>query len=515
MKKLIAKTVAVTFFTSSVSAVPHAEAAGGIGFNSVSASEVMQTMQKYVATPLTLKAITPQLRDEALRQMNESKTEVVAHVGQTMIMIYALSGIDAMLKELGDKDLSVLQKLNPATTLGLANRATARILNSGDYWLGSLGSAASLGAVKTATQAIQAVIRNPSLKAALAKPLGPVLSNTIGLVGWQFGTQLWNQSVSLLENVQDIERAKSLKKTGSGVLDLLETLGSPKVLAKLDREHQENARVAGLVLQNMLAIVIQNPHLRDCWFYNTWRLHIATGSFATLLGSTLAGSFAGTLLFPGGGTLVGMIFGIMGGAAAMLIPDEVKNQITYCIEACRRDSVDLQIENNDADLLHDAQPDSPFHYPSEAEQIGGLRHHLEVRRLIRAARVTVDMERIKYAIDEYRNPQADRDHRRAALEAIVPTAQRMVIFYKNDIARLKGDAENADEVNAPKRFQDLYASEITRVELLQQGLRAFVAVAAGGSQSTPSEASLHDIENFVETVRLLGFDEDLFYKKLN
>ena len=107
--------------------------------------------------------------------------------------------------------------------------------------------------------------------------------------------------------------------TGGAFLSLLNK--NPK--AKEDR------RVFNEVLSNMAAILLTNDALREMWIYNTWRLMIATGGFATLIPCMIGAAMVGTAIFPGAGTIAGLGFGVIGALVATDLPTPIKDALDF------------------------------------------------------------------------------------------------------------------------------------------------------------------------------------------
>lgn len=85
----------------------------------------------------------------------------------------------------------------------------------------------------------------------------------------------------------------------------------------------------------MADILVSDHELRGLWLYNAWRMRIATGHFATLVGSMVGAGVVGTALFPGAGTLTGLFFGLVGGTFALFIPEHIKDSLTDAFIASR------------------------------------------------------------------------------------------------------------------------------------------------------------------------------------
>jgi hypothetical protein len=85
----------------------------------------------------------------------------------------------------------------------------------------------------------------------------------------------------------------------------------------------------------MMNILVWDNDLRNMWLYNAFRKHIATGEFATLVTTMVTAGVVGTLLFPGAGTLAGMMFGVAGGTISLFIPQDQKDALTEILQALR------------------------------------------------------------------------------------------------------------------------------------------------------------------------------------
>lgn len=260
------------------------------------------------------------------KQRSYSESEIVGHTGQALILIMILSGVELLKKELALSDAGQ-KPLTREELLDKSGKIADHILNDGHIWV-SLLSAGALG--KTAEKPlaiINSLIDNETSKPILRDLLKNGIGTFVTFVGWEMGSQLFTEATEMIDNDQDYERATRLLPV------LLNSLYHG--LEPQNTTAQNDWRILQLVAGNMVKILVKDDELRNLWLYNTWRTRIATGEFVTLVSSMTISSVIGTSLFPGAGTLGGMMFGVVGGVISIYVPEEKKDSITEVIQNFR------------------------------------------------------------------------------------------------------------------------------------------------------------------------------------
>lgn len=252
----------------------------------------------------------------------------VAEVGRTLVLILALAGAEVVRHEIRTAKLEA-GPVDPSRLKAMSLAVAERIVNDGQFWSSVLGSGTVAAIAKQPLQIIRALISAPASKALFIDVLHASVSSLITFGGWEASAELWEEACLLLDSEEDYTRSKDFLGLLTG--------------AKSDLEDR---RVLGLIVDNIGRILLADDELRTNWLYNSWRLRIATGQFATIVTTMTASGLIGTALFPGAGTLAGMMFGAVGGVASIAIPGEVKESITNGFRGLRMAHNRLELKSN-------------------------------------------------------------------------------------------------------------------------------------------------------------------------
>jgi uncharacterized damage-inducible protein DinB len=268
------------------------------------------------------------LDKKAAENLGHATLGPVAEVGRTLVLILALAGAEVVRQEIRTAKLEA-GPVDPSRLKEMSFAVAERIVNDGQFWSSILGSGIVASLAKQPLQILNAIISNPTSKNALINVLHSSISSLITFGGWEASAELWEEACLLLDSESDYTRSKDFFGLLKG--------------AKSDLEDR---RILGLIVDNIGRIILADDELRTNWLYNSWRLRIATGQFATIVTTMTSAALIGTALFPGAGTLAGMMFGAIGGVAAIAIPGEVKESITDGFRGLRTAHNRLELKSN-------------------------------------------------------------------------------------------------------------------------------------------------------------------------
>lgn len=314
MTKKLAAWILLTCFLVT-SAAPPAHAA------SPSLSRVLRGMKSQARfTRFNVRPVSVRDADARLARVAKEKAKQTGGmIFETFLFITTLAVIDVTAREIKRQGLTAVSpKRMGEITLGAARE----VVDMPEIYAGLVGASTTIAAAKAPSTAIQLIFKTPKIKSAFVPVLARAATATIAFVGWELGSQLWTESSLLLSN-EDYEIAKSFLGLGSGVAKTTIAAGTVG-----DRER---ARVAKLMVQNMIRILFLNPDLRSEWMKNTWRLHVMTGDFAALLGAMIMAGEVGSRY----GRLRGFFAGVAFGALTLAIPHGPKDAVTNAFQDVR------------------------------------------------------------------------------------------------------------------------------------------------------------------------------------
>ncbi|MBS1970309.1 MAG: hypothetical protein JSU04_08370 [Bdellovibrionales bacterium] len=263
---------------------------------------------------------------KASQEITAGNSNVIMQTGQTLMMMMILSGVDLVRQSVTQSKLKN-QPIDQKTLLEKSAEAAEYILNDGHIWA-SLASAGAVGkAAKKPLQIFDQMVDSSTSRPILKDLLKSGIATFITFMGWEMGNQLYTEATEMLECDCEYERAQNLMPL------LINSLRNG--LIPPDEQSQKDWELLQKIFGNMMKILIHDDDLRNLWLYNTWRTRIATGEFVTMVSSMATASAIGTTLFPGAGTLGGLMFGVVGGTVALYIPEEKKDEITESIQDIR------------------------------------------------------------------------------------------------------------------------------------------------------------------------------------
>lgn len=251
----------------------------------------------------------------------------IAHQGQAILLIWILSAAGLIKAHFENANLRN-ENLDTKELMKQAGEATGYVLGAGEIWSSLIGAGATSAVAAKPLQLFNELLANTVGRNGMTSLLQSGAATNVMFMGWEFFGELYRESASMIENEEDAKRAEMLMPL------LFSSLVNGALPGNAEAAH--DWVILQQVFANMMEILVWDHDLRNLWLYNTWRNRIATGEFATLVGSMVGATFVGTLIFPGAGTLAGMAFGIAGGVISLYIPKDDKDAITDFFKDLRR-----------------------------------------------------------------------------------------------------------------------------------------------------------------------------------
>lgn len=431
------------------------------------------SLLRFTTGDMTSKDLRAQIESAA---KSETK-EALVGVGHTLLFMMVLAGLDLTAREVRKSGAA---SLTPQHLAQIITTVAGTILDSPEIWT-SIVTSGGLSLARRPAIEISQVLLQSKLKTAFIPVLSHAISSTIGLVGWEFGSQLYTEASLLLDSKADFDIASSAGAMAKGVLD---TVLATKARSASPKD-QNAARVARQMLQNMARILLFDSKLRNEWFYNTMRLHILTGDFATLLSSMITAGAVGTMIFPGGGTLVGLVFGLVGGVASMFIPQKTKDDITWGFQAVRQGSLALLMARNFNRLTYQITLNSLN--PEEYRK--GFNSDLLARHGLRSRLLTIQWERLLADFKSY-----------GSLKYAALRFDAMTSVYRSDLAQIAKLRGFDPKLTSQRYYALLLQREETRCRAMIEFLSALKASAVADPKSD-------ELLTFIQASQSRGFDE--------
>jgi hypothetical protein len=254
----------------------------------------------------------------------------VVESGQAYILMYLLAIVEVTKQEFEDAHTDY-RNIAPEKLATSLIKAGAMLVDSGDTVVSLLTAAGTHRVFRIPLEILNKVIENSELKPIFKSLLQNLAGSLVTFVGWDFGTQLWNEAGTLIE-IEALGEDERALVADSGKLWSNIYYALKGTLDAKDPQVLKSRKILELMSQNMVRILLTDPELRLQWVYNALRQRIFTGTFATMVGTVVVASAVGTTLFPGAGTILGMMFGVGGGLASMMIPEEIKNEISMLMK---------------------------------------------------------------------------------------------------------------------------------------------------------------------------------------
>lgn len=283
-------------------------------------STICHTKNDY-DTDLAIKS--RQLNSQQIPSLASGPIQLIGHQAQTILLIMILSGVDLVRSHYenakllqNDIDKKELQE-NIITAAEL-------IVNSGEIWSSMMGAAATTPINIASMHLIRSILGDSESKLIFKRLIASGMGTLITFIGWEIGGQLFNEAAMSFEDEEDFQKVESL---GHLIRDAHKDGFSPD---------SKNTQLLKQLIGSMKNILFKDADLRSKLLYNAWRHRIATGEFVTLVTAMATASTLGSALFPGAGTIVGIMFGLTGGVIAILAPEEFTSTLTSYLKEARR-----------------------------------------------------------------------------------------------------------------------------------------------------------------------------------
>jgi hypothetical protein len=450
--------------------------------------------------------------DSVLEKAFASKPGSFAvETGHTLLFLLTVTGIEIVAHKIQKDGLST-KSLTDNEVLKLSASAAEEIVSSGDIWTSMAFAGAVSSAAQPAMKALAQILVDPSARMSFGKLLQTSIATSVGFIGWELGAQLWTEATLLLEDKADYERAAAIWSVGAGSLRSLLLTATPKDI--------NDRRIAGLMVQNLLKVMLVDSKLTRAWFNNTWRTRVMTGGFSTMLGAMVASGAVGSAIFPGGGTFVGLLFGVLGAGASMVIPQWVKDDITYTLGSTRQNLIlwKLAINAGRVSSSLKALKSEPLMRRRSApkftdeQRVSGLKNQMQRRREIRSDYETVLFEKaqlvLRYWSDSVDvNPEVTKD----AVEYLGMLKDAELKFCRSEEKILTKPSETHADV------QDLVKKTMAE-EVDHAGIACDFVTSIFEEISAKLDgdrALLEPLFNYVDVNQKRGFSEDKLVEQWN
>lgn len=400
-----------------------------------------------------------------------------AAAGQTLLFLFSVAAIDITYHEI-QKRGGAPSLLDAKEIAGMVGTACDALINDGAIWAGLASAGAAHAAINQPIKILGKILEAPEGKAQLRGLLKASVISTTAFLGWELGSQLWTEASLLVEDPKDFERLSSFRSMAGGAIrGFLYSAGT---------KDANDARIMKQMMGNMLT-VLSDKDKRSHWFDRTWRTRVMTGEFATFLSTMIASGAIGTALFPGAGTIAGLMFGIAGAAVAVVIPQSAKDAITVGMKSARQAALWSSLESNASELRKRLAAGTG----RTLEQI------LQLRRELRDSYVTIVFERLHLTLKTARRDGITNDHR-LELEASHAMLREL---YANELSLLRphGSANPLvrEEIARVGRIDGFAAS-------LQPSLSRLLEPFVKGD----TDDAQRELLRMIEVAYLQGFSED-------
>lgn len=247
----------------------------------------------------------------------------IGQAGRVLILITALAGVELVRRQARQAELSG-KTLSAEDYSRLAAEAAIKVADSGDVWFG-IASDIGIGIIsQKPAAALNEVLKNKVARPIFVNLIQSGIMSLIYFVGFQAAAQLWRDARLMLDP-KDYDKSERIWSMGfQGLID-----------AANSKSTTDEARITRQMIGNVAKILFVDDELRENWFYNTWRLAIATGRFVTLVTGIITATTIGTTIFPGAGTILGFMFALTGAVAAAALPASFTEKVTFKLKDAR------------------------------------------------------------------------------------------------------------------------------------------------------------------------------------
>ncbi len=257
--------------------------------------------------------------------------ESMKSAASTVALIMSLAVSEGIRQKLHVSQLSQ-QDLKRPEVIELSKKIATEVVNSPSLAAALLAhEGASKSGKFLGAKAYSALVSTSASRSILTKTVSSGALTILTLGSFTVANQAVRMARERMKD-EDYERSGHLWNMVSGSVG---SVVHPTVANKND------ARILGNLVGNVYDVTVKDSALQKRWLYDSWRMNIATGDSAFLLGMAGAGAAAGTTFLPGPGTATGLIGGVAGGMAAeWLVPEKYKDNLTDLMSQAHQKMID-------------------------------------------------------------------------------------------------------------------------------------------------------------------------------
>jgi len=265
-----------------------------------------------------------------MKSLAHGGLKLVGEGAQTSLVLVMLGTVGAIQSEVEHARLRG-ETIGPEKMTTIAVMVLEHVFSSGSVYSGFAGGTLmGIGA-----KYIARLAENAAARSLLVKLLSSGAVSLFVNLGWELCSELFEQA----RNMFLIDPAYSPEEQKKNY-DYAENIPRMTIAAMGFFYGADEIRRARYIfprlIKNIGIILFLNKDLRHHWLYNAWRNRIATGDFVIM---TVALAAAGTVVFPGVGTVAGLALGLgvcfAAGLIAMEVPQPIKDQLTLGLKEYR------------------------------------------------------------------------------------------------------------------------------------------------------------------------------------
>jgi hypothetical protein len=440
--------------------------------------------------------------NEALIKLAASKpAEMSVHLGQTLLFLMAVMGAHIMWSEFSGH---LKGQVSDQSMLEMAQIAAKQVLDSGSTYLAIFGAGVAQLGLKYPAEAIGAWLADPASRPILFQSLTRGILSIGGLLGWEFPMSAWTEASYQLETQEEFERSKSLFGMGFGSLKYL--------LNSKNESDGKDWKLVKTMARNLVVGVLLNEKIRSVWIDSTFRTRIMTGEMA-ILTAALTAAGVGTMLLPGGGTVIGFMLGVAAVVITINLPDALKNPITRGLQTVRMNVQRSRIDAGDEELIQSVSPRfRPWFTPEQRTK--WVENYLWWRHQLRSSYLTINLERARMSIKEMvkYGSKASVEKGKLQLQSVFTELNQ---FFIGQIGQTEAMIASAGK-DTPKEILTMLAAERERVFALamffnQVGLELYAIDRPPGTAPISYKSlnpRVQEYIQFIEVSYARGFDEE-------
>jgi hypothetical protein len=428
----------------------------------------------------------------------EKPLEVSAHVSQTILFLITMASVDLTYKK-----IMISTKEKPIDMSGILNdstQAAIQIINGGNTWNSMLGAWISTNLIKYPFFILSELLVEQGARASFIDSLKKTTLTTAAFMGWDAGAQLWKEATYLLDNQDEFNRAGSLWGTGSGALSALLS-SSPNNI-----QDRKDLSLAKKMLSNIFLVAFFNQELRSEWLNNTWRTHIMTGNFVTYLTSIISAGTIGAKIYPGGGAVAGFMFGLAGATFALVLPANIKDELTIAMQIIRNRFTLAGLFINSEVIKNQVVKSKNINWLDERKHFRPFLEMLEQRHSYRSDYITVLFEAVRLDLKQFLSETYITSNTFNDLQFSLRNLNTFLSEEQKLIANLKIDSE----IGYDRELDRQLSYEIQRLTFFNQFIREF---SNSLNEGLAKETRPFNVENFSDkTQALLNFIEITYHR---